>query len=345
MVVIRKMKSEEALEVKRLGQKAFIGVERFCVGKPKEAMIAIVNDKIVGGMIIKYIIANDKKFGYIDFAFIDPDYHNQGIGRKLYKETFEYLWNEGCTAISAMVKDDNVASWKLFLNNGFSQTSIVQATRELGIALMLKQYFTTPTFLSNGMEFYLKIKDREVKPKKVKTKTQIGLYLLANAFFMLLSFLLVDRLSFRIYLTAYISVLAGGVIFSYIGTLFSKRRWKFRVNSCGAVVVALINIGTVYPLIANWYPEKYENTKEFKRDMGICALYEWVFLLGVTILAMVMETQYLFFKPLGQLASGLLVYRILAIYPFESYGGARVYRWNKVLYLIMSIISAVLIMR
>jgi len=345
MITIRKMKAEEAQVVKKVGQKAFLGVERFFVSKPKEAMVAVIDDKIVGGMTIKYIIANDKKLAYIDFAFVDPDYHNQGVGRKLYKETFEYLWNEGCTAIAAMVKDDNVASWKSLLNNGFSQTSMLEATKELGVGLMLKQYFVTPAFISNGMEFYLKVKGREVKPKEVETKTQIGFYLLANFLLMILGFLLNNRSNWGMYILSYIGLLASGVVVSYLGILFSKRKWKFRVNSCGAVVVAFINIGAAYPLIGNWYPERYENTKEFKRDMGIPALFEWIFLLVIVVVSKIMMQQNILFKYLSQIVSTFIIFRILAVYPFESYGGARVYRWNKCLYLIMSIVSVILIMR
>ena len=344
MLIIRKMKAEEAEEVKKVGKKAFWGVEGLFVNEPKEAMVAILDDKIVGGMAIKYIVANDKKLAYIDFAFIDPDYHNQGIGRKLYKETFEYLWHEGCDYISAMVKDDNVASWKSLLNNGFSQTTMLEATKELGVNLMLKQYFVTPAFIANGMEFYLKSKEEEVKPKKVETKTQIGFYLLANLLLMILGFLFNSRSSWGMYIISYIGLLASCVAVSYLGVLFSKRKWKFRVNSCGAVVVAFVNIGAAYPLIGNWYPEKYEDTKEFKRDMGIPALFEWVFLLIVTVLPMIMVSQNILFKYLSQIGSIFLIYRIIAVYPFESYGGVRVYKWNKVLYLIMSIISVILIM-
>ena len=344
MITIRKMKEEEAEEVKKVGQKAFIGAERFFVNKPKEAMVAIIDDKIVGGMVFKYTIANYKKIAYIDFAYVDPDYHNQSVGRKLYKETFEYLWNEGCTAITAMVKDDNVASWKSLLNNGFSQTSLLEATKELGVDLMLKQYFTTPAFISNGMEFYLKVKGKEVKPKKVETTTQIGFYLLANFLLLILGFLLNNRSNWGMYILSYIGLLASGVAVSYLGILFSKRKWKFRINSCGAVVVAFINIGAAYPLIGNWYPEKYENTKEFKRDMGIPALFEWIFLLVILVGSKIMMPQHIFFKYLIQIVMTFIFYRILAVYPFESFGGGRVYRWNKFLYLMMSIISIILIM-
>lgn len=345
MLIIRKMKAEEAEEVKKIGQKSFVGMEKLFVGKPKDAIVAIVDDKIVGGMVIKYTVTNDKKLAYIDFAYIDPEYHNQGIGGKLYKETFEYLWNEGCTAISATVKDDNVASWKSLLNNGFSQTNMLEATKELGICLMLKQYFTNLTFIANGMEFYLKVKDRSVKSKKGETKTQIGIYLLANLLLMGLGILINNRSNLGMYIASYIGLLAGGVVFSYLGSLLSKRNWKYRLNSCGAAIVALVNIGGVYPLIGNWYPEKYEDTKEFKRDMGIIALFEWIFLLIVTIVSMIMMPQHIVFKYLSQIGSILLIYRILAFYPFESYGGGRVYKWNKALYLIMSIISIILIIR
>ncbi|MGL4106815.1 GNAT family N-acetyltransferase [Clostridium sp. LP20] len=344
MITIRKMKAEEGQAVKKTGAKAFLGAERLFVSKPKEAMVAIIDEKIVGGMVFKYTIAKDKKIAYIDFAYVDPDYHNQSVGRQLYKESFEYLWSEGCTAIITMVKDDNVASWKSLLNNGFSQVSLLEATKELGVELMLKEYFATTAFMSNGMEFYLMVKGKEVKPKKVETITQIGFYLLANFLLLILGFLLNNRSNWGMYILAYIGLLASGVFISYLGSLLSKRKWKFRVNSCGAVVVAFINIGAAYPLIGNWYPESYENTKEFKRDMGIPALLEWIFLLVILVGSKIIMPQHILVKYLSQIASTFIMYRILAIYPFESFGGGRVYRWNKLLYLMMSIISVILIM-
>lgn len=341
MIVVRKMEPNEASAVKKVGQRTFGIVESLFVTRPKEAMIALLDDKIVGGIIIKYIVSNGKKIGYYDGAFIDPDYQGLGIGNKLYAETTKYLWEQGCDALCALVKDDNVGSWKLFLNNGFSQTSIKEVIHQLGLGTVLKTYFTTPFFIANGMEFYLAVKEQSVQSKVCKTGSQIGLYLLGN-FLLMLPTLFMGRSNFGLFISAYMVLLIGGVLFSYIGTLFSKRQWYFRMNSGGAVLAAFINLSGAFPMIGSWYPEKYENTQAFKKDMGISALWEWLFVLGVTFIALLLEP--LYFRYMAQIGGVFLIFRILIFYPFESFGGRRVYLWNKGWYGVLTVLSILLLM-
>lgn len=343
MVFVRKMELSEACTVKKVAKKAFSGIVHFFVSNPKEAMVAVVDEKIVGGIIIKYIISNDKKIGYVDGAFIDPAYQGQGIGGVLYQKTIEYLWGQDCTALSAFVKDDNVGSWKLFLNNGFCQTSILEGVRQLGLRQMFLQYFVAPFFACNGMEFYLAVKDGEVKPKQSGSVKQIALYIFANMILFLFS-LLQKNTNFPAFLSAYVTLLLGGVLFGYIGTIFSKERWHFRLNSGGAALVAFITaIGGLYPMIGNWYPPKYHNTKEFQKSMGLTAACEWVFVICITIAALILQGFHVFFEYLTSIGMVFLLYRMIAIYPFESYGGNRVYRWNKGIYAALAAISAFVI--
>jgi len=183
MVEIRKMEPTESKEVKKIALKAFgLGIERLFISKPKDAMVALMNGKIVGGINTKYITSGSHKIGYYDTAFIDPIYHGQGIGKLLYEKTTEQFWNDKCTALSALVKDDNVSSWKLFLNNGFKQVSILEVIRHLGITATLKLYFTTPFFIGNGMEHYLAVKDSPVKSKNINTAKQLLLFFLPILF-------------------------------------------------------------------------------------------------------------------------------------------------------------------
>lgn len=338
MVTIRKMEQSEARAVKKVAQRTFGIVERLFISRPKEAMVAVVDDKIVGGIIIKYIVSSGKKIGYFDAAFIDPDYQGQGIGGKLYRETTKYLWEQDCDALSALVKDDNVGSWKGFLNNGFSQTTIGEGIRQLGFLPMLLQYFITPFCIGNGMEFYLAVKEQGVQPKKVQTGQQIMLYLLVN-FLLMLFPSICNGFNFTTFMGAYLTLLVGSILCGYVGTLFSKRQWQFRLNSGGAALVALINMGGAYPMIGNWYPKSYDNTKEFRRAMGINALFEWGFLVCITILAWAIQGNCVFFRYLFQLGGTFLIYHMFIFYPFECFGGKRVYLWNKWLYVILTILS------
>lgn len=342
MVSVRKMEQSEAKEVKRVAKRAFGGLEQFSVSNPKEALVAVLDGKIVGGIIIKYMQSGGQKIGYFDAAFIDPKHHGEGIGRTLYQETTRYLGEQGCTVLSAIVKDDNVGSWKLLLNNGFNQISLTEGVRQLGFLGMLSHYFATPLFACNGMELYLTVKDTKVKSKTSQSIPQIFLYLLAN---MLLLFpALINKSSVSLFLCSYITLLIGGVIFGYAGTLFSKKHWTFRLNSGGALIVVFITlIGGLYPMIGNWYPPQYENTKSFRKDMGIAALCEWISIIFLTILGLALQLTHPYFEYLFRIGSMLLLYRIIIVYPFESYGGNRVYRWSKKIYATLTAVSATLI--
>ena len=338
MITVRAMQPEEAKILKKIGWRAFGLAERLFVGTPKQAIVAVMDNQIVGGIMYKYIQTKDKKIGYFEAAFIDPDYQGKGIGRKLYQQATAYLWYKGCDALTALVKDDNVGSWQLFLDNGFSQTRMIGAIKELGLVAMLKQYFTTPTFIGNGMEFYLAVKEKEVPSKKVESISQIGLYLLINLLIMLLPVYVSKNYTLS-FIGIYMALLAGGVGIGYLATRFSHYKWRFRVNSCGGVLVALLSFVTLYPMWGNWYPDKYENTQLFVKAMGIQAFCKWMALILVTLVAAVLRNQILLMQDLYQIGSVLLILRCLNFYPFEFFGSRRTYLWHKGLYVVLSIIS------
>lgn len=339
MIEIRKMEKSEAKEVKKIAQKAFIGVERFFVNTPKEAMVAVVDGKIVGGIIIKRINSGSNKIGYFDTAFVDSNYHDKGVGAKLYESTTKYLWEEGCTSQSALVKDDNVGSWKLFLNNGFTLTTFREGVRVLGLKTMITHYFTTPYFISNGMEFYLTSKDTQVKAKKNSSLNQISMYILINVLLVMVR-LIMNPKDFPIFMSAYITLLGSNIIIQYLGTLFTKRKWHFRLNSGGAALVAGLNfLGGIYPMVGNWYPKKYEKTREFKKDMGLIEACGWGSLIFITSVAFTLSSSHSFLYHLATIGAELLIYRIIAIYPMDIFGGRRVYLWSKNIYMILTLLS------
>ena len=131
-VTVRPMRAEEARDVRKMGRRAFAGLESLWVSKPGQALVAVREDKIVGAVLYKLMNAGGKKIAYVDYAFVDPDYHNQGIGGSLYRAATEFLWALSPDALTAIVKDDNVGSWCLFLKNGFSRVSLPQLAGQFG---------------------------------------------------------------------------------------------------------------------------------------------------------------------------------------------------------------------
>ena len=337
--MIRPMEEKEALSVQEMGKRAFIGMERWMIGKPKKALVAEVDGQLAGAVMYKLMEAGGKRIGYIDFAFVDPKRHNRGIGTALYGAAVEYLWTqEGCDALTALVKDDNVGSWGLFLKNGFARVSLPELVRQFGVGGALKQYFGTPFCLGVGMEYYVALREKICTSGKSGSAGQIVSYLLANALLLLVA--LAGRMQHAFaFAAAYCALLLGAIAAGFVGTRFSGRDWRFRHINGGALICALVNLTALFPMVGNWYPLHYERTRAFRRDMGMVALFEWLFMLVVTAIAIFGNMPHAPVRFVGQIGAFFLVYRMIPFYPFESYGGRRVLDWSKWAYAVMTICS------
>lgn len=229
---------------------------------------------------------------------------------------------------------------------------IFRSVRHLGFWLALKHYFAVPLWAANGMEWYLAVKDKKVPSKRPNSLLQIFLFLLANFLLVLLgTFLQGFRVRARTpedlpsYIGAYLLLLLSTVVLGGLGTLFSKREWHFRLNSGGAIqALLLILMWGFYPMIGGWYPKQYEKTQVFRRELGVTSLLKWLFLMGLSLGLFLANTEENYFALyLSLFTNLLLLYTMLPFYPFEGYGGGRVYRWNKVLYIAMTLVSAILL--
>ena len=84
VITIRQMRQEEAPLIQKIGRRAFHGMEALIVPKPREALVAERDGAAVGAVLYKCFKSGGQKVGYIDYAFIDPEYHGQGVGGVLY---------------------------------------------------------------------------------------------------------------------------------------------------------------------------------------------------------------------------------------------------------------------
>ena len=338
-IVIRPMEEKEAPSVQEIGRRAFVGMERWMIGKPKKALVAEEDGRLAGAVMYKFMKAGGKRIGYIDFAFVDPKRHNRGIGTALYGAAVEYLWaQEGCDALTALVKDDNVGSWSLFLKNGFARVSLPELVRQFGLGGALKQYFGAPFCLGVGMEYYVALREKDCPSGKSGSAGQIAAHLLANALLFLVALAGRTQHAFA-FSAAYFALLLGGIAAGFVGTRFSRRDWRFRHINGGALTCALVNLTALLPMVGNWYPIRHEKTREFRRDMGRVALCDWLFMLVMTAIATLGGMSHVVIRFAGQIGTFFLIYRIIPFYPFESYGGRRVLDWSKWVYAAMTICS------
>ncbi|MBP3888389.1 MAG: GNAT family N-acetyltransferase [Cellulosilyticum sp.] len=340
-LIVRKMKAGEEKDVLRVGRKAFEIIEALFLSKAKDAVVAILDGKIVGGIQYKALNTSQKKIVYIDGAFVDPDYHGMGIGKKLYHETFRILQKEGYEAITALVKNDNVGSWKLFLDNGFKRASFKEIINQLGLMGTIKQYVQTPYCIGLGMDFYLWGK-AEKSQEKAKSMSPVLAFFLCNllfAFPMWINLWAETPKQLGLFLPAYIMMLMLYILPRYIGALCYKKPWHFQFNNAGSLLPIILGIwNSVFPMNMNWNPDTYENTDQFRKYLAMPELAKW----GIfSLLALLSLLEQPFCKILGAMSYAHLIYASIPLYPFECYGAGRIYRYSKKLWLTTCIITVI----
>ena len=338
------MRPEEAREAVKLARKSFGVLEGIFVPAPKSALVAVLGGKIVGGFFYKVESFGGRKVGIADFLFIDPSIQGLGVGKQLYEQGIRLLREQDCDALMGIVRDDNVASWGRIVQDGFVRGSLPKMVRLLGLSGVAKLFFTLYG-LAIGHEYYIALPDQEAArqyEKQERSFGQILSYVLINlALAAPLSLVVGDAASF---FAALLLVFLGSILTGYVGTLFSRRQWRFRLVSGGALVcLALSILNTPFrafvPVVGNWYPTRYENTRAFQRDMAINAISVWVFLLLLSASAAVLGDAGRVVAYLSGIASVLLLFRCVPLAPIGSYGGARVFAYNRVIFGLLVIAS------
>jgi len=346
---IREMQPEEAKSLQSLGSKIFLrSMEAPFVPKPKKAHVAVCDGKIVGGFCYSFEKCGEKKLGFVDYFFVDPAYAGQGIGRALSQGGIAYLWEQGCDYLASVVRDDNVGSWSAFEKTGFIRASLPKVAGSLGLGGFIKTYIKHFYGFSPGCDFYFAIRpdDNSVPLLAYAKRTgfgQILLHPLTNTLLALIPFLIglitftTDPSNLPMLVLRFLIVFGGVIFFSYIPTLLSGRKWHYRMPTGGLLLASIFSIfGLFMPMAGNWYPDRYENTQAFRRDMGISALMSWAYLLGILIAARLFDGV----RPF--IATGvigvLLIFRCIP-FPVINLGSVRVFRWNKFLCVLLALAS------
>lgn len=91
------------------------GIERFLKRNPETCFVALKDEKVVGVIIA----GNDGRRGYIYHTAVNPDYRNQGIGRKLVDNVMIALEKEGINKVALVVFERNEIGNSFWENTGF----------------------------------------------------------------------------------------------------------------------------------------------------------------------------------------------------------------------------------
>ena len=343
-VIIRPMEKDEGKTVEKIDKRAFPLFEGLFIVTPRRAMVAEYKGNIIGAIVYKYEDTKTQQIIYIDAAFVDSAYRGMGVGKKLYTETFYYLQEWGCDVMTALVKDDNAASWEIFIENGFHRASLLESAKYIGLSGMLKQYFTTELCFSVGMDLYIYDPERPV-PSKKDGKLQWLLFLLGNLLLALplwIRILLKDSALLLPNITAYLTLLVLMLLTRYFGARVSGLDYHLRLNNGGGLLTMCLSFfGILFPMNANWYPVIYRNTAVFHKMLAMPEMVKWLIFL---LLPLFCFSQDLYLNALGKQAGMLLLFSLIPIYPFECYGAGRIYQYKKGLWILTTVISIALVL-
>lgn len=341
--VVRDMKPGEEKALLRIARRAFIHspLEQVGISKPESALVAEVDGVVAGAMFVRVFGAGPKKTGYLEAGFVVKAYRGLGIGRVLYPAAIERLLELGCGPITAMVIDDNAASWKLLENQGFGTPTLTEMARSLGFGRAALLWLRTLLCAASGSRFWMS------GPVKARSSLQELLsYLWVNVLLFLPGLIQLtahpDRLIHT--LLAYPFVLLSGVLFGGIGCLAAGDAWRFSFTRGGAAITLLLNsLGTAFPMVGRWYLREPRATKACSRAMGVQAAVEWIGMLLLFALGAFPLKDNEFFYRCAALTANLLIYRMIPFMPFCSFGGARVWSWNKLAFALLAAATVLLV--
>lgn len=341
-ISIREMEASEAKQVKKIGQQSFELVERLFLPTPKNALVAVIDDEIVGATTYRiFKVKKTQKIGYVETAFVRDGFSGQGVGNKLYSEITTHLKNKGCDTVTAIVRDDNIASWKLFQKNDFNIIKFSQMLKTFGFFGALSLWFKSVLCVAIGHHLWA-----TVPHKKTSELGQLAFYILLNFFTFIPAFFFQSP-SLEQFFIGFSSVLALLLVAALGGmlvTLFTKEKWTFHVVRGGILISLIVSaLGGVFPIIGRFYPQEYKSSPKFKRNMGIEGLFQWLFVLLLLIIAFILKDQYTIWKSIFSFGPSILLYHAIPIYPFECFGGKRIWDFSKILSIVTILISVVLL--
>lgn len=340
-ITIREMRKEEAALAWKTGRPSFSLFEGLVLQKPKQAFLAVLDDQIVGMASYRIVLAkNNQKIGYLETGYVKKGYEGKGIGSELYQQVTVHLKEQGCETVTAIVKDDNVASWKLVENNGYHIVGFLQMLQGYGLAGSIRLWLKSALAFATGFHLWSTI------PFKSSTSSgQIGVFAFLNLLILLPLFVSNGNLTdFGMGIGATALLLTAALIGGLISTLFSQEKWYFRVARGGLLVSVLVTIlGGIWPVVGRFYPIEYKRTPAFRRSMGREGLFEWLAMMLLVGAAVVLKDQSVIWRSIIPYGTNLLLLHSLPVYPFECFGGRRIWDYNKGLSAWTIIVSAALI--
>lgn len=335
-IFLRDMLPAEAPSVRTLARKSFTSLERLFLPKPSAAMLAMAGDEIVGACSYKtWVLHGGQKVGYLETGFIKKGWEGQSIGSTLYENVSRRLLADGCTAVTALVRDDNVASWHAMEKCGFSLLSFSHLFHLYGLLGCLRVWFSSYLCILPGFRLW-----GTAGTGSGNAFGRFFAYLALN-FLLLLPAFFYHSTSILPMLGALACLLLIPLACTRLLCLLDKHKWHFDIARGGILPTFLVScFGGFFPLVGHMYPAQYANSPVFRQSMGSMALVQWATIFALTGLGFFLKFANPFFHYLAIHGMFFLLYYSLPFDPFGCFGGRRIWDWNHMLSLLIIGFSA-----
>jgi ribosomal protein S18 acetylase RimI-like enzyme len=291
----------------------------------------------VVGVII--LVRGGKGEAFVQWIFVDPIAQGHKLASKLMEAGTKAMHEEGRTKQFALVRDDNSASWNLFLKAGYKVLPISQTLFKYSFHALLKR-------LEYGMVggYSTWVKDETSKQKSIYPKYPLLRMTLTIAF-LGASLTLFGLRGIEFLWTVIATVLSISwirVIVAYpIARLYGKV--KFIAPRGGFVLSFLLGIFTQawWPIFGMFAPkEDLWSSTSYQKNLGIQSIMTWMSMNIMFILASFIFPD-LFINGMNFILTYILVVNMIPFIPFDGLDGGKVYRYRPFLYGLSVIISIV----
>ena len=327
---IKKILEENTSEIVQVANKVFgSGVGILISKKNMWGFYATDGKDIVGAIILE---KGSKKEGFVQWIFVDPIAQGHKLASRLMEAGTKALNEDGRTKQFALVRDDNTASWNLFLKTGYQVLPLTHTLFKYSMKAFIKR---AGYAMITGYSIWVKddtSKQSTSYPKYPILRTLLMALLLGGSIslfgvrgieFLFLSLLTVIGLTLLRLLVAYPIARSYGKV-------------RFLPSQGGAFLSLLLGLTSQlwWPVFGFYAPqEELWKSHEFKKNLGLQSFVTLLAMQGAFIASSFIFID-IFSQGMNVILAYILVIQTFPFFPFDGTDSGRIIRYNKFLYIL-----------
>lgn len=336
---IKKITQDKVIEIIKLANHIFGSGASLLISKKNMWGFYVTDGTSVVGAII--LVRGGKDEAFVQWIFVDPTAQGHKLASRLMEAGTKAMHEEGRTKQFALVRDDNSASWNLFLKSGFKVLPMMKTLFKYSFSALLKR-------IEYGMVggYSVWVKDQEtsqqtIYPKYPLIRTFLSVTILGAS----ISLFGIRGIDFLLTVIATLIVITGvRMMVSYpIARLHGQV--KFIAPSGGFVLSFLLGIFTQawWPIFGMFAPKKdLWSSTSYQKNLGIQAIMTWMSMNIMFILASFIFPD-LFRSGMNFIFAYILVVNMIPFAPLDGLDGGKVYRYRPLFYVLSVMISIITI--